>query len=145
MATTNPRRELATITIPAAYLDDVRAALANEIREDGDRLCSDREDRAGAAQHLHRDMHVFDQLLDASGDAEITASHDTFSSPLVAMLEAMVRELVGRLREEMDYAPLDMAAVRELADRLRWAADEALRIQPGLDPAFFEREQEARS
>jgi len=145
MATISRDRQSAAITIPADYLEDARSALAVEVHEDSDRLRAEqadvasgkrpnedlaRSDLASAMSTLRKDVRLLDELLDVSGDANVTAGSDT----LAEMLEATVRVLSGRLAEEMRYGPLNMGAMRELADRLRWAADETNRIWPALGP-----------
>ena len=69
------------------------------------------------------------KLLDASGDTQVTADSDT----LVFVLEEMTRVLAERLTEHMNYTPVDMGAVLDLSASLRWAAEEAIRINPYLD------------
>jgi hypothetical protein len=144
MATSNGGRQLAALTIPAEYLEDMRTALVWEIEDDGDRLRAnqalvvsarrnddlDREDRDDAVNLLRKDMQLLEQLLDATEDAEATADADTIAD----VLQTMVRILAKQLRKEMIYGPLHMGRVLDLGGRLRWAAEEAIRIDPTLAP-----------
>jgi hypothetical protein len=136
----------ASIKIPADYLADVRSALIGEIAIDADALrvndagvCD--EDRDSAARILQRDMPLLDALLAAialyaemerDDDVTLTAEHDSLSDPLVAVLEGMVRQLAKRLRDAAQYAPVPMGEILDLTERIRWAADEAVRITPAV-------------
>jgi hypothetical protein len=127
-------------TIPADYLEDVRSALVLEIvngndalRDDQERLVSERsamarDDRACAMRLLGSDVRLLDELLGSSGDTKVTAERDTITEAL----QATVRVLGSRLVEQLEYAPIEMGAVLDLAGRLRWAAEEAARLNPAL-------------
>lgn len=132
--------KLATVTVPAAYLEDARAALAAEIRSvsnvvavsQGAVLSAQPEnietrvqDRDGAIRILMSDVEAFGHLAGAAGDVQLTADA---GNTLWYLLEAMTRLLTKRLRREMRYGPVDMGAVLEIAERLRWAATEAARL-----------------
>jgi hypothetical protein len=122
-------------------LEDARSALVEEINSDSDALRmnhadtlrrgpgSDPADRAASARWLRNDIQLLDQLLDASSDTKLTAERDA----LTEMLQEMVRLLAARLGEQANYAPVPMGAVLEITGRLRWAAEEAIRIDPALD------------
>ena len=140
-------KEQVAVTIPAAYLEDVRSALAKEIKMDGDALRADQaklvaavgardiefhpDDRDGAADSLSQDVRLLEQLHNATGDTKLTGEAGT----LAHTLEATVRVLCGRLKGVCQYGPLPMRDVIELSSRLRWAADEAIRIYPELRPS----------
>jgi hypothetical protein len=128
------------ITIPAEYLEDVRSALVSEINQDSDALQVNqasllekngelnREDRDASVRWLRNDLQLLDQLLDGSEARKVTADRDA----LIEVLQAMVRVLAGRLTDVCEYAPVPLGDVVELSARLRWAADEAIRLHPGL-------------
>lgn len=129
------------ITIPADFLEDMRSALVVEIHLDSDAVhvnhqealedgggSPGREDRASAVRILRADMNLLDQVLEASDDTLVTGEADA----MVHALEAVIRVLTPRLGDECQYGPLDLGAVLELTRRLRWAAEEAARID-GLD------------
>jgi hypothetical protein len=122
----------ATVTIPAAYLEDVRTALIKEIADDSEALQgrSDSDERGSSLLILCRDMRLLDEVLDATDDIKLTAEHDQMSSPLIHLLEGMVRQLVERLRDVAQYGPLPMGELLDLTERMRWAAREATRIEP---------------
>jgi hypothetical protein len=136
--------EQAAVTIPAAYLEDVRSALAKEIKFDGDALRADqaklvaavgtqktefhRGDRDSAVDSLSKDVRLFEQLHNATGDTKLTGDADS----VVHTLQTTVRVLCGRLKDVCQYGPLPMGDVIELSARLRWGADEAIRICPEL-------------
>jgi hypothetical protein len=82
---------------------------------------------------LQRSLRLLDPLLNASGDVQITGEQDITSSPLVHMLEAQIRLLIERLRSAAQYGPMPMGDVLDLAAELRWAAEEAIRIDPALE------------
>jgi hypothetical protein len=135
--------EQAAVTIPAAYLEDVRSALAEEIKMDGDALRADQaalvaavgardtefhqSDRDGGVDTLSSDLRLLDQLRNATGDTKLTGEVGT----LAHTLDATVRVLCGRLKNVCQYGPLPMGDVVELSARLRWGAGEAIRIYPG--------------
>ena len=133
--------EPAAVTIPADYLEDMRTAVIAEITsvsawvetgqksvlDDGSTTVS-REDRAGAVRDLREDMGLLDQILEASGDTKVSGDVSTLSHAL----QAVVREFNSRLVDVCGYGPLPMGDVIELSARLRWAADEAIRIDPDL-------------
>jgi hypothetical protein len=137
--------EQAAVNIPTAYLEDVRSALAKEIKMDGDALRADqaklvaavgardtefhRGDRDGAVDSLSEDMRLLEQLRNATGDTKLTGDAGT----LAHTLDATVRVLCRRLKDVCQYCPLPMGDVVELSARLRWAADEAIRIYPEFD------------
>ena len=124
---------MATLTVPAAYLEDARSAVVAGIVSDGDMLRTNHqsvlegrfggmtEDRTSAAATLHRDMRLLDQIVDADG--EVTLEGD--SGDLSFVLEEVVRLLAARLDEAKEYSPIDMAAVLNIAKQLRWAAEES--------------------
>jgi hypothetical protein len=121
MATTAPSPKLVAMTIPADYVEDVRTAVIAEIEEDGNFLQTGQEqDRADTMRLLRNDVRLLDQLLDASGQTSVTSSSETLSE----VLQAMVRLLSSRLVDACGYAPVDMAAVLNVARRLQWAAEE---------------------
>ncbi len=138
-------KEQAAVTIPAAYLEDVRSALAAELKMDGGALSADqaelvaavgardtefhRGDRDGALDSLSQDVRLLEQLCNATGDTKLTGE----AGSLAHTLEATVRVLCGRLKGVCQYGPLPMGDVIELSSRLRWGADEAIRIYPELD------------
>ena len=110
--------EPAAVTIPSAYLEDVRCALAEQINVE-----IDLEQDGSTMGHLRHDLQLLsDQLLDAADDLKVTAEPDTIS----AMLRATMIVLNGRIREACESAPFPAEDVVELADRLRWAAVEEI-------------------
>lgn len=128
----------AEIVIPADYLEDVRSALFSEIENDGDMIRTDhedvlkdtysgREDRAAAVRILREDMHLLDQVLDASGDTTLRGERDA----VVHVLEATVRVLSSRLTDTCQYGPLPDLDVLHLSHRLQWAAQEIGRFSHG--------------
>lgn len=141
MATTDV--QLAKLTIPAEYLEEVRGAVVEEIHDDSDmtrmnqselaslfngddNLECRRVDRDSAVASIRDDLQLLDELLGASGETEVAASPDT----LVHVLESMCRLITKRLVDEMVYAPVDMFTVLAMTERLRWATTEALRLFP---------------
>lgn len=124
---------MTALTIPAPYLEDVRAALIREIKDDSDALQNNqerlgdstfvesvgREDRSNTAGNLRDDLRALDQLLDADDDTEITAEAET----LFSMFESMSQLLAERLTTETNYAPVEMLAVlwrSARSSRARW-------------------------
>jgi hypothetical protein len=126
----------AVLTIPAKYLEDVRAALQREIALDGDAFQrADPADQAVNVRIISRDLDLFQQILGADSDTVVSSEKDGTSSPVTHTLEAVVRVLAARLDEEKEYGPINMGAVLDIAEELRWAATEAIRIEPRLDKA----------
>jgi hypothetical protein len=127
-------QDVASITIPAAYVEDARLACLANVREDGVRLEeADEIDRSSGAIMLTRNTRLLEQLLDASSDLTVLAEHDHTSSPITEMLEALIRHVVGRLDRECVYCPLPTGEMLHLVAELQWAAGEAVRICPALD------------
>ena len=135
--------ESAKLTIPADYLEDARSALIKEIELDGEALRAsqadfradghnDPTDRDSSALMLRRDLELLGQLP-ADGDAVVTAQHNRMAMPLVEMLEAMARVLSERLVDVVQYGPIPMGDVLDVATQLRWAAEEAIRLDPSMD------------
>jgi hypothetical protein len=127
----------AAVAIATEYLEDVRTALVAEIKSDSEMLCVDHqevlddktygpEDRAAAVRHLHQDMGLLDQVLDADGETALTGDR----SAVGHVLERVARVLIARLVEQAEYGPMPMRAVLDLTDRVQWAAREAIRVAP---------------
>lgn len=136
----------ATITIPAAYLEYARSAIIAEIQQGSKYIDTNQDailaadtpewaktcrlDLASSVRFLHADMSLLEQLLDADGvDTKITGEHGAVTTTL----DAIARVLSNRLDDACGYAPVPMGDVFELSAAMRWAAEEALRIDPGLD------------
>jgi hypothetical protein len=138
MAATQDSTQSVEIKIPAEYLEDVRTALIAEIEHDSNALETNQEaltsstrnedvgraDRDSSVRLLRADVRLLDQLLDASGETKVSADWATLHEGL----QSMVRVLSSRLVDECGFAPVDMEAVLELADRLRWAAEQSAAI-----------------
>jgi hypothetical protein len=138
MAATQDSTQSVEIKIPAEYLEDVRTALIAEIENDSNALETNQEaltsstrnedvgraDRDSSVRLLRADVRLLDQLLDASGETKVSADWATLHEGL----QSMVRVLSSRLVDECGFAPVDMEAVLELADRLRWAAEQSAAI-----------------
>src|ERR1700759_539917 len=97
------------ITIPAAYLEDVRAALVAEIKSTSESLALDQvallsasgdraelcaADRDNALRLLRKDVEALDELRQAHGETRLAADA---GNVLAFLLEAMVRLLAERL------------------------------------------------
>lgn len=129
---------MATLKIPAAYLEDVRSAVIREIVGDSKTLRinhesvlagtldGDTEDRTSAAAQLERSTGLLNQILDATTDATL----DGRDEDLTYVLEELVRVLVERLQSAKGYSPIPMSEVLDITERVRWAAEEAVRIDP---------------
>lgn len=140
--TTAPTDRPATLTVPAAYLEDARNAAAREVNSTGDMLRENHadylrrgdtpDDRDSAACILARDTQLLNEILSAEGEIVLTSAQDRQGCPLVEMLEQMVRVLAERLSEAAGYAPVAMGDVLQVTERLRWAATEAIRIEPSI-------------
>ncbi len=125
---------MTTIKIPAPYLEDARKAAAIELILDAEGIRDgDLADRANNAEILERNVRVYQQLSAADADVTISAERDTLSSPLEHLLDQIVRVTAKRLNDAKDYGPVPMGTIMDIADELRWAAAEAVRIWPGAD------------
>jgi FAD/FMN-containing dehydrogenase len=145
---TNPTE--VTVTIPSEYLEDVRAALVAQIDNDSDSLQVNQaasaekdtwcvEDRDASARCIREDLELLDQLLKASEKLEVTAP----SGVLIGALEQMVWKLRDRLAGACVYGPVPMGDVVDVSTRLRWAADEAIRLCPALAHRLSDSEKKA--
>jgi hypothetical protein len=123
----------ASVTIPAGYLEDARRALIAEIHDDGDAMRRDPSELEGSARILRRDVRLLDQLLGATEDTTVVSERDKTSDPIAEMLEGIARALSKRLERVSQYGPVPMGDVLDIAERLRWAAQEAIRVCPDLD------------
>jgi DNA-binding PucR family transcriptional regulator len=122
------------ITIPAAYLEDARKALAREIASDAESFGHDDVlEQASNAEILQRSLRLHQQVVNASTAVTVTAERDHISSPIEHMLDEIVRIVAGRLDEAKVYGPVPMGTIRDIADELRWVATEAIRVEPSLD------------
>jgi hypothetical protein len=69
---------MASLKIPAAYLEDVRSATIAELKSDSDRLhAANREDRDMSARILQRSTRLLDQVLTATGEVTVTAEESS--------------------------------------------------------------------
>lgn len=122
---------MATITIPAAYLEDAQRALMYEIRSAGEALDGQPpEERPSSMLILQRSTQLLERLLGATTDVTLEAEDDMISNPILHMIEAMIRRLVGRLDELGVYGPLPIGEMLPLMDELRWTMAEAARLNP---------------
>jgi hypothetical protein len=134
MATITEVQSSASVLIPAGYLEDARRAVLAEIHNDSSALKDDDAiDRESSASILRRDMRLLDQILGATEDTTVESEQDGTSTPVVEMLEEIIKVLSKRLQRTSDYGPLPMGDVLDIAERLRWAAEEAIRVEPGIN------------
>jgi hypothetical protein len=128
---------MAQITIPAAYLEDVRTAVIAAVRDDGTMLQSNHqevldgsvvatEDRVSTVRCLVEDLSLLDQVLAA--DSETTVTGD--SCAIGHVLQRLARVFIDRLIDETQYTPVPMRAVLDLTSQVQWAAGEAIRVCP---------------
>jgi hypothetical protein len=124
----------AQIVIPAADLEDARKALSVEIALDAEHVAEDHGvERDGSVKILQRDISLQQQIISASSTVTVTAERDHVSSPIEHMLDEIIRIVAKRLDVAGVYAPVPMGTILDIADELRWAATEAIRIEPSLD------------
>lgn len=133
---------MASLTIPATYLDDARSALLALLAEDNQALQEAEEERKPRAVTLQRNARLLAAVSDATGDLELTAESDRISNPLPDVLEQIVRQAAERLTHAVQYAPMTMRDVLDLAERLQWAAREAVRLEPSMDKRLSAHEWE---
>ena len=135
-----------TLTVPADYAEDFRAALAEEIATDAERVQSDRQaleermadgrtdldihrdDLRNAMQRLNRDMGL-GALVAIDGDGEIEIGNAD-PGDLFAVCETMARRVVEpRLRRALSYGPIDSDRARAQLAPLSWAIDRAEELE----------------
>jgi hypothetical protein len=137
MTTISSEQEQAEVRIPGAYLADVRTALAGEVKsyaewiveQHAEMLRGPSGDVEGPIRYARNGMQLVEQVFAA--DEGVTVRSDR--GVILAFLERFVDVLVERLGDEASYSPKHMGTVTDLADRLRWAAAETIRIEPALD------------
>jgi hypothetical protein len=78
-------------------------------------------------------VRLLDQLLAATEDTTVESEQDRISAPVGEMLGGIVRVLSRRLRGASMYEPVPMGDVLDIAERLRWAAEEAIRVEPDIN------------
>jgi hypothetical protein len=130
--------------IGAAQLGDVRMAIIELYRDeldavrdeyerlgaDGDRpLGEDGAARLAAARSRLTAATVrFDRILRCGQETTVTSEPQA----LAQLLQETVQVLSGRLASLAERRPVPMRAVLDLTERMRWAAGEAIRIDPRL-------------
>ena len=143
MVTIYGERDSATLVIPAAYLHDVRAAVIEQCVQDSDDLRCDHgavlnaneevvqlaaSDRARALLRMNKNVSVLNQLFDAEGDTAITAAGESLADTLGVMNRLLTERLsAGCIPEE------EPAELLPRLDEMRWAAEEAIRLDPRLE------------
>jgi hypothetical protein len=102
------------VTIPAAYLEDVRTAIFALIKDDdyGDNLVEDND--------------ILAHLLDATADTTLSGNFGA----VYYMLQNMLAALVEQVEHLAQTWGTDADAIPELRDRVGWASRESLRINP---------------
>lgn len=131
MATSSEQDQSAEVVIPAGYLEDARKALSIEIALDAESVAQDDPvERHSTVEILQRDVRLHQQIAAAEGDIKVSAERDGISSPIEHMLDQVVRVVAKRLDDAKEYAPVPMDTILDIADELRWAANEAIRIAP---------------
>jgi hypothetical protein len=126
---------VAAITIPADYLDDLRAAFVAEIVDTSAALKTNHAENAAPAdlawpmRLVAEDLTLLRELIGAEGETKLEGPDDA----LWCALEAMCRIVTARIIDEMQYSPLSKRSLLDLTARLRWAACEATRIDPHPD------------
>ncbi len=122
---------MATLKIPAGYLEDARRGAAVEMTMSSESLRDgDAVDRPANVVMLERDVRLHSALCAADGEVEVSAEQDIVSSPIEHMLEQVVRIMAKRLDDVKQYGPIPMGDILDIADELRWAATETIRIEP---------------
>jgi DNA-binding PucR family transcriptional regulator len=128
---TSEQDQSVEIVIPATYLEDARKALSIEIALDAESIAQDDPlERHSTVEILQRDVRLQQQILTAEGDVKVSAERDRVSSPIEHMLDEIVRVVAKRLDDAKEYGPTPMGTILDIADELRWAANEAIRIAP---------------
>ena len=135
-------RNSATLVIPAAYLHDVRAAVIGQCVQDSDDLRCDHEaalnankevvqlaanDRAHVLRRINENVSVLNQVFDAEGDTTVTATGEKLAGTLGEMNRLLSDRLTAGCIPDEEPAEL----LRRL-DEMRWAAEEAIRLDPRL-------------
>ena len=147
----------ATLTVPAEYAEDFRAALVYELAEEAGYVKNERKklrkarylDREHASDDglrmamglLERDVALCAQVgfLEDTGAIEIPVEgvRDDLGT-LGHVCETVARKIIGpRLAEALDCGPFDEKAaveLRELMERLAWAIDRAAEVNAGYFP-----------
>jgi methylmalonyl-CoA mutase cobalamin-binding subunit len=133
-------RKSATLLIPAAYLHDVRAAIIDQCVQDSDDLRCDHgavlnaneeivqaaaKDRASVLRRMNENVSVLNQVFDAEGDTTITDTAEKLADTLGVMNRLLTERLTAGCVPEEEPAEL----LRRL-DEMRWAAEEAIRLDP---------------
>jgi hypothetical protein len=141
---TAPSPKPVSLNVPFQYLEDFRNAAITEVASDSDALRSAAAgDRPSSELTLRRSAQLLKPLFETTGAAELQAEHDETSSPLVHTLEELVRMLSERLRLAAQYGPLPMGDVLDIAAEMRWAAEQAVRIEPALEHRMTPNERKA--
>jgi hypothetical protein len=140
---------MASITVPAAYLNDFREAVVVEIRDGTNavkvnrKAIQDAADRGrdgwretceidwrGSVRLLAQDGLLLHQLEAAEAGQEFTAEGD--AATLGHVCQAFAEKVIGpRLMHLLNYAPISdnvAAEVHAAIERLTWAVDESARL-----------------
>ena len=135
-----------TLTVPAKYAEDFRAALAYEIGFDAkcvqderkavltaieerrENVAARNEDLRSNMRLLHRDAELFAEvgLAGTEGDIEIRGAD---LETLAHVCETMARRVIGpHLADQLDIGPMDSkqgGELRKLIEPLTWAIERA--------------------
>ncbi len=145
-----------TLTVPAKYADDFRAALVHELAGEA-RLAkkgrkeyleavveeryggkkADDADWRGTLKMLDRDAELYRQAgYEGTGDIEISVEDDL--GVVAFACETVARKVVApRLVDALGCGPFDedyAVKLRELMERLTWAIDRAAEVNAGYFP-----------
>ena len=149
-----------TLTVPAEYAEDFRAALAHDIAEEAgyverDRkklltVIENRKDTEFQRNELRSTMKMLDRSAELfrqvghedSGDIEISMGDDL--GVVAYVFETVARKIIGpQLADALHVGPIDQewaAQLRELIERLTWAIDQAAEVNASYFPG---RDKEA--
>ena len=126
-----------TLTAPAEYVDDFRAALMAEITwsagvAEEHREAGEREDLRCAIRLLEEDASLLSQLESQHPDdprAPVELAADDHIEALEHACATMASKIIGpKLEDEVGYSPMDerqAGRVRTQIARLSWAVDRA--------------------
>ena len=149
-----------TLTVPAEYAEDFRAALVHDLAEETGYVKKERKELLNviemrkdtesqrdahrtAMKMLDREVELFRQAgYEGAGDIEISMGDD--QGVVAYAFETVARQIIGpRLADALHVGPIDQewaAQLRELIERLTWAIDQAAEVNASYFPG---RDKEA--
>ncbi|SEH10157.1 hypothetical protein [Thermoleophilum album] len=129
---------MASVTVPAALVDDMRAAVFCEIASDADGIkheanSGEVEEVRACAWCLTDDLALLAQLPDeVEGPVTVEGGREALAHVCEALArDVLAPRLASRLRYTITRRDLDELGIRPLLDGIAWAVEQAAELRGG--------------